>query len=441
MVDDNLLIQPPTQVKKEVSNHYVYLYEQLEWRTTYKDPDRFTEADYRTVYSLFNEISHQDAVSDILIIPFQPVLIKRKRGGLFSITKRHLDLREAEDLVKVVSNNPNIISEVRNKHTVSGAAMLLENDVIDLHNATELVEYQYQEKTRYRYELVGASTLESDVGFSMILRPLPNKPLSVKELKVPRNLLELFLVKDGLCIIGGATGEGKTTLLAAINRYILENDTVIKGNIITHEEPIEITYHAIRSKHSYITQSGIGQHITDFAVANRSAMRRSPDLILVGELRDGETIDAAIELSTTGHPVYATTHANSVAEIFPRLLSRFPLSAKATKCYDLIRNTRVLASQKLIWTAGPDKKLMAVREYLPFTPQLRTYLSKFAEDPDTVIRKISGIMEQGLFGVESYQKQGERLLAEGIITPETFNHLVDRQINYANDVLEKLEAI
>lgn len=319
--------------------------------------------------------------------------------------------------------------------------MLLENDVIDLHNATELVEYQYQEKTRYRYELVGASTLESDVGFSMILRPLPNKPLSVKELKVPRNLLELFLVKDGLCIIGGATGEGKTTLLAAINRYILENDTVIKGNIITHEEPIEITYHAIRSKHSYITQSGIGQHITDFAVANRSAMRRSPDLILVGELRDGETIDAAIELSTTGHPVYATTHANSVAEIFPRLLSRFPLSAKATKCYDLIRNTRVLASQKLIWTAGPDKKLMAVREYLPFTPQLRTYLSKFAEDPDTVIRKISGIMEQGLFGVESYQKQGERLLAEGIITPETFNHLVDRQINYANDVLEKLEAI
>lgn len=434
-------LSPPVEfeIVNEIKSIYDFKFKQAEWKTDYKDPLRFSEQRYIEVYSLFNEIAAQDSVSDIIISPYLPVLIKIKRRGLIAITKRPLDMREAEEVLKIITANPNTLSLVRSGECVSGLALMLENQVVDLFSAKEYTEFKHERKTRYRYEVVGSSSIESDMGFSIVLRPLPPEPKSYDELNIPLEFIESCLVKDGIVIIGGATGEGKTTTLAAVIRYVLEHDTIIKGNIITHEDPVEISYDTIRSNHSWVTQSAMGHHIKSFDKANRAAMRRSPDLVLVGELRDGETVEAAVEIALTGHPAFATTHANCVAAIFPRLLSRFPKEVQAEKCFDLVDTCRLLASQKLIWRT--DGKIMAVRESLPFTPELRQYLGKFTDDPPTVIRKIAGIMEHGLFGVKSYRAQGEQLLADGIISEETLRHLVDASQGIDEEILSILDSL
>ncbi|OOR88640.1 hypothetical protein B0181_07950 [Moraxella caviae] len=408
----------------------------LPWLTNYQDPQLFKEGELQPIYALFNEISHQKNVSDVIISPGLPVIIKVKRKGLFAITKRTLDYLEAASLVRVITNNQHAISTVKEGMPLSGIGRLIQGDVVDLHAAETYVEYAFQRKTRYRYEIVGSSSAEQESSFSMVLRPIPSEPPVYSDLNIPLDFVNDCIVTQGIVIIGGATGEGKTTLLSSIIRYILENDTQIKGNIITHEDPIEIAYDLIKSQHSYVTQSAIGPHIKTFDLANSAAMRRSSDLILVGELRDNQSVDKAVELSLTGHPVFATTHASNVSAILPRLLSRFPKEMQTQKCFDIIEASRVFASQKLIWTT--DGKIMAVREHLKFTPPLRAYLKRYTDDPTIVARKISGIMARGLFGVVNFEMQGRDLLQKNIINVENYRHLVD-----ATDPLDKetLEAL
>ena len=112
---------------------------------------------------------------------------------------------------------------------------------------------------------------------------------------------------------------GKTTTFAALIRRILEGDTPIEGNIITYEAPIEFVFEAVPSPTCTISQREIGVHLPDFASGVRNSLRRKPGLIVVGELRDMDTIMAAVEAANTGHPLYTTTHANNVALVLRRL--------------------------------------------------------------------------------------------------------------------------
>ena len=115
-------------------------------------------------------------------------------------------------------------------------------------------------------------------------------------------------------VIAGETGSGKTTTLAALMRRVLEEPTPIHGNLITYEAPIEFVFEAIDSSTSTVMQHEIGLHLPSFAAGVRNSLRRKPALLLVGELRDMETIMASVEAANTGHPIYTTTHANDVAE-------------------------------------------------------------------------------------------------------------------------------
>ncbi|MFB6350053.1 ATPase, T2SS/T4P/T4SS family [Moraxella sp. ZJ142] len=341
-------------------------------------------------------------------------------------------------MVTAITNMPNALTLVSRGLPVSGLARLLQGDQVDMHNATEYIEFEFQRKTRYRYEIVGASGLLGDNAYSMVMRPLPAEPPLYSDLKIPMDFINECIVPQGMVIIAGATGEGKTTTLSSVIRYIMENDTLIKGNIITHEDPIEIPYDLIKSEHSYVTQSAIGPHIQTFDAANRAAMRRSSDLILVGELRDDESVDKAVELSLTGHPVFATTHSSNVSAIMPRLLSRFPKEMQTQKCFDILEAARLFASQKLIWRT--DGTLMAVREYLPFSSSLRSYLKQYSETPSVVSRKIAGIMKEGLFGVDSFEAQGKRFLEDGIISEESYRHLTSKDEPFTDEVQEKLDS-
>lgn len=411
----------------------------LNWLTKYKDPARFSRTE--EIEALFHEISKHKDVSDIIIRPDAPICLKIKRRGLRAITHRVMDNGECESVIRILTLNNSIMNTIRAGETVSGLARVL--------SSTDEGKAIYSDsggrmKSRYRYEVTGCASPTSEKAFSAILRPLPVDPLSYDKLGMDVPFVKQCIVKDGTVIFAGATGEGKSTSLAAIIRYIIENDTMIKGNILTHEDPIEVSYDNIRSSHSLVTQSGIGQgqHVKSFDAANRSAMRRSPDLVLVGELRDGPTVEAAVELSLTGHPVFATTHANNISAILPRLISRFPQEIQAQKAYDIVETARMFVAQKLIWNTKGN--IFAVRETLKFTNELRYYLLDVLNksgQPDALYKKIAGIMKHGYLGSTSYERQGKELLDSGYIDYENYRYLVEGGDMLSDSTLELLNKI
>lgn len=406
----------------------------LGWISDYKDPIRFmTIQDMRP---LFSEISLHENISDIIIKTGEAIAIKTKKFGLKAITHRVLTSEEVLTFAIELSNDKSIKGRIAKGEAISCLANILESDKFD-----QLKGLQ-GDKRRYRCEITACAAKTTFEGISIIMRPLPSKPKSYQELGIPLKFIENCIVNNGIVIIAGATGEGKTTTLAAAIAYILENDTLIKGNIITHEDPIEISYDKIRSVHSYVIQSAIGdgQHIESFNKANRSAMRRSPDLVLLGELRDEDTVEAAIELSLTGHPVFATTHASNISSILPRLISRFPQEIQNQKAFDIIDTVRFLVAQKLIWTT--DKKMMAVRETLVFDEPLRRYLLPFAKNnTDILYRKIANIMDKEVLGAVSYKGQAKRLLEQGIIDERNYQYLVGVGDDYDESTLKMLDDL
>lgn len=408
----------------------------LDWLSAYKDPIRFN--DEKELEDLFYEVSKQRHVSDIVIRPDSPICLKIKGEGLKAISHRVMDLIEAEQLVKLLTANEAIFSEIRNGEPVSGLAKVLENEE---DGAAKYSSLGTRVKARYRFEVTACASPKNEDAFSAIIRPLPIEPIKYDKLGMSEEFVNMCIVNDGIVIFAGATGEGKSTSLAAIIRYIAENDTPIKGIILTHEDPIEVSYDNIQSKHSVVIQSsiGVGQHINSFEAANRSAMRRSPDLVLVGELRDGPTVESAVELSLTGHPVFATTHANNVSAILPRLISRFPQEIQGQKAYDIIDTVRVLVAQKLI--KNTNDEIFAVREVLRLTPELRQYLKPLTVTPDLLYKKIDAIMAAGLLGSRSYEREGKELLEKGIIDEYNYRKLVEHSEAFDEEMLMELNAL
>lgn len=400
------------------------------WYSDYTDPSRFN--DISEIRDLFAEIALQENVSDIIIKSGSPVAIKVKRFGLQAVTHRCLYHEEVLIICQALTTDTAISSRISHGAPISGLAQVLDTKNFDSNTGIQT------SKSRYRYEITACSSKDEESGISVIMRPLPDAPYKHSNIGIPLEFVEKCIVKDGIVIVAGATGEGKSTTIASVIRYILENETMIKGNIITHEDPIEVSFDLIKSKHSEVMQSSIGQgdHVLTFNDANRSAMRRSPDLVLLGELRDEATIEAAVELSLTGHPVFATTHASNIGSIFPRLISRFPKDVQGQKGYDLVDTTRFLVAQKLVWTV--DKKRIAIREELEITEGLRSELIKYAQSPDVLYRIINRIMKEEQFGAKSYASQAKKLYDNGEIDKTNYFYLVG---NYNELTLDEIAMI
>src|SRR5690606_4855540 len=182
---------------------------------------------------------------------------------------------------------------------------------------------------------------------------------------------ENLFPRQGLNIIAGSTGDGKSTTLAAALRDLIESDKI--GKVInTYEEPIEFVYDGCDNLSSIVHQSEVPIMVRSFADGIRASMRRNPDIILVGELRDNETISAAIEASMTGHLVWGTLHANRVADIMRRMVSRFDREEQASRLGDIISSTRLLMVQRLV--PGAQGGRVALREYLVCDDEVRSIL-------------------------------------------------------------------
>ncbi|OGF61448.1 MAG: type IV pili twitching motility protein PilT [Candidatus Fischerbacteria bacterium RBG_13_37_8] len=197
----------------------------------------------------------------------------------------------------------------------------------------------------YHLEGVGrfrVNIFKQEKGMGATFRIIPDHILSLEELGLPAQIEKYAMMDQGLILTTGPTGSGKSTTLAAIINHINENK---KFHIITIEDPIEFVH---QSKKSLITQRELGQHTTSFADALRAAIREDPDCILVGEMRDLETISTALHAAETGILVFATLHTNSAAKSIDRIIGVFPADEQEEIRIVLSHVLRGIVSQQLL---------------------------------------------------------------------------------------------
>ena len=176
----------------------------------------------------------------------------------------------------------------------------------------------------------------------LVLRTIPLKLPTIDGLGVPQVLKEITMTKRGLCILVGATGSGKSTTLAAMVDWRNENSF---GHIITVEDPIEFVH---PHKNCVVTQREVGLDTDSWEAALKNTLRQAPDVILMGEIRDRETMEHAIAFAETGHLCMATLHANSANQALDRIINFFPEERRAQLLMDLSLNLRAMVSQRLI---------------------------------------------------------------------------------------------
>jgi len=187
---------------------------------------------------------------------------------------------------------------------------------------------------------VNAFVQQARIG--MVLRTITTTIPKFEDLRLPAVLKDLVMTKRGLIIVVGATGSGKSTSLAAMVGYRNENSY---GHIITIEDPIEFTH---EHKNCVITQREVGVDTDNWFAALKNTLRQAPDVILIGEIRDRETMDYAIAFAETGHLCMATLHANSSNQALDRIINFFPQDRRSQLLMDLSLNIRALVSQRLI---------------------------------------------------------------------------------------------
>ena len=214
---------------------------------------------------------------------------------------------------------------------------------------------------------VNAFMQQSKVG--MVLRTIPTTLPTIDGLKLPQVLKEVVSSKRGLCIMVGATGSGKSTTLAALVDHRNENSF---GHIITIEDPIEFVH---AHKNCVVTQREVGIDTDSWGAALKNTLRQAPDVILMGEIRDRETMEHAVAFAETGHLCLATLHANSANQALDRIINFFPEERRAQLLMDLSLNLRGLVSQRLI-PRQDGKGRVAVVEILLNSPLISDLIFK-----------------------------------------------------------------
>jgi defect-in-organelle-trafficking protein DotB len=318
-----------------------------EKQTWPEEPDRFTE-DHIDPFLLW--CVGQDS-SDVTFQSGRPVY--NEIGGiLYPGTYRSMD---ASDMTALVTK----------LYGPEAMARLAGGQDIDM--SYEVMADRFN-RTRFRVNITAVLVAGRD-GVQVTMRTLPQSPPTMEQLSIEQDIIDSWHPRQGLVLVTGPTGSGKSTLLAAGNRMMIERGC---GKMLTYEAPIEFTYDKITSKRSLVGQSEIPRHLPSFAAGVRNALRRKPEIILVGEARDRETMSAAIEAGQTGHTVYATVHTTGVAATIRRMVSTFEPSERSERAYSLVETLRLIVTQTLCPKVGGGR--VGLREWLVFTEEIREQL-------------------------------------------------------------------
>lgn len=250
----------------------------------------------------------------------------------------------------------------------------------------------------------------------MVLRLIPSEIPTVEQLGLPEILNEMILNKRGLILMVGGTGSGKSTTLAAMINHRNKN---MAGHILTIEDPVEFSHPNLKA---IVNQREVGVDTLSYRNALKASLREAPDVIMIGEIRDRETMEAALELSNTGHLAVSTLHANNANQAMERVINMFPQASHQQLFMDMALNIRSVISQRLV--KGIDNKRCAAIEILVNTPHIADLIMKGDLDEIKVAME-----ESGQKGMQTFDAALFNLYKEGRIDLEEALNNADSRTN------------
>ena len=269
-------------------------------------------------------------------------------------------------------------------------------------NGSADLSYSIPQKTRFRVNIFSQRGT-----YAIVLRVIPEGIPSLETLKMPKELFNVPKLKNGIVLVTGPTGSGKSTTLAAIINQI-NNDYAY--HILTIEDPVEYMHRHIKGT---VNQREVGSDTKNFALALRAALRQAPKVILIGEMRDVETIEIAMEAAETGHLVLSTLHTIDAAKTVDRIVGVFPKDQEPQVRTRFAQSFRYVISQRLLPKQGGGR--VAVLEILKSTMRTRDYVLK----GETEGRSLTDAMHDGqVDGMQTFDDELERLWNERVISKE-----------------------
>ncbi|MDX1516754.1 MAG: PilT/PilU family type 4a pilus ATPase [Woeseiaceae bacterium] len=280
--------------------------------------------------------------SDLFFAPFAPAKIKID-GKIMPVNKLEM--------------TPKMVKQA--------AIELMDEDLLDQFTRNLEVDFAISEPGLGRFRV---NCFHQRGNVSMVLRYITAELPTLDELGMPEQMKELVMLRRGLILMVGATGSGKSTTLAAMINHRNEKTS---SHIITIEDPIEFLH---PNKQSIVNQREVGLDTKSYARALKSAVRAAPDVIQIGEIRDREAMQSAIDMAGTGHLVLATLHSNNAPETLDRIINMFPKDQHAQVFLDLSHYLRAILSQRLV--RGRSGKRVAAVELLLNTPHIKDLVMK-----------------------------------------------------------------
>ncbi|WP_269527201.1 type IV pilus twitching motility protein PilT [Coraliomargarita parva] len=325
------------------------------------------------------ELMVDQGASDLHIQVNQPPTL-RIDGGMTPVDGPKLSPQDTEDLMKAITSATN---QERLK-TTGGADF----------------GFAYLDLARFR-----VSVLRAKGNYGMVLRQIPKDLFTLADIGLPERIKELISRPRGLILVTGPTGSGKSTTLASMINWINEH---MDGHIITIEDPIEYFHD---HKKSIVTQREVGNDVGSFSEAIRGALRQDPDVILVGEMRDLETIEAAVGAAETGHLVFATLHTTGAARTVDRIVDAFPAHMKDQIRTQLASSIVAVISQVLCKKIGGGR--VASFEIMVTTTSIAQLIRE-----NKTYRIASDIQTGATHGMISLDAHLMSLFNRGLISPE-----------------------